>query len=110
MSGNVEAVLGAEEDVRRVPTSKELAPDELEQGSSLWSDAWHRLQRNRLALISLFLFGAICLFCIAGPLVSPWDSETQDLLGGSQAPSAAHWFGTDTLGRDLMVRTMEGGR
>jgi oligopeptide transport system permease protein len=31
-------------------------------------------------------------------------------MRGSQGPSAAHWFGTDTLGRDLMVRTMEGGR
>ena len=110
MSGNVEAVLGAEEDVRRIPAAKELSLEDLEQGSSLWSDAWHRLQRNRLALISLFLFIAICLFCIVGPLLSPWDSETQDLLGGAQGPSAEHWFGTDTLGRDLMVRTMEGGR
>ncbi len=110
MSGNVEAVLGAEEDVAHVPTAKELALENVEQGSSLWSDAWHRLRRNRLALISLFLFIAICLFCIVGPLLSPWDSEAQDLLGGAQAPSAEHWFGTDPLGRDLMVRTMEGGR
>ena len=72
MSGNVEAVLGAEEDVRRVPTAKELALEDLEQGSSLWSDAWHRLQRNRLALISLFLFLAICLFCISALSLRVW--------------------------------------
>lgn len=105
MSGNVEAVIGADQDVRRAPDMAEP-----EKGSSLWSDAWHRLQRNRLALASLFIFIAICLFCILGPFLSKWDSETQDLLSGATGPSAQHWFGTDTLGRDLMVRTMEGGR
>jgi oligopeptide transport system permease protein len=105
MSRMVEAVLGAEEDVRREPTMAEV-----EEGSSLWRDAWHRLRRNRLALFSLFTFLAICLFCIFGPMFSSWDSETQDLLAGAEGPSSRHWFGTDTLGRDLMVRTMEGGR
>ena len=105
MTRMVEAVLGAEEDVRRVPDMEEF-----EKGSSLWRDAWHRLKRNRLAMISLFIFIAIALFCVVGPFLSPWDSEQQDLLSGAGGPSAAHWFGTDTLGRDLMVRTMEGGR
>ncbi len=105
MTRSVEAVLGAEEDVRKVPDAQEF-----EKGSSLWQDAWHRLQRNRLALVSLFLFALICLFCIVGPFLSPWEGEEQDLLTGAQGPSAEHWFGTDTLGRDLMVRTMEGGR
>ena len=105
MTRMVEAVLGAEEDVRRVPDMEEF-----EKGSSLWRDAWHRLKRNRLAMISLFIFIAIAVFCVVGPFLSPWDSEQQDLLRGAGGPSAAHWFGTDTLGRDLMVRTMEGGR
>jgi oligopeptide transport system permease protein len=105
MSRMVEAVLGAEEDVRREPTMAEI-----EEGSSLWRDAWHRLRRNRLALFSLFTFLAICLFCIVGPMLSSWDSQAQDLLAGAEGPSSRHWFGTDTLGRDLMVRTMEGGR
>ena len=105
MTRMVEAVLGAEEDVRRVPDMEEF-----EKGSSLWRDAWNRLKRNRLAMISLVIFIAIALFCIVGPFLSSWDSEHQDLLRGAGGPSAAHWFGTDTLGRDLMVRTMEGGR
>jgi oligopeptide transport system permease protein len=105
MSRAVEAVLGAEEDVRREPQ-----PIEIEEGASLWRDAWYRLRRNRLALFSLFTFTAIVLFCVVGPFLSPWDSQQQDLMRGAQGPSAAHWFGTDTLGRDLMVRTMEGGR
>ncbi len=87
-----------------------IAPEQLEQGSSLWSDAWARLRKNRLALGSLFVFILICLFCVVGPWLSPYDSQAQDLFGGAEAPSADHWFGTDTLGRDLMVRVMEGGR
>jgi oligopeptide transport system permease protein len=83
---------------------------QLEQGSSLWSDAWTRLSKNRLALGSLVVFILICLFCVVGPWFSPYDSQVQDLLTGAQPPSAEHWFGTDTLGRDLMVRVMEGGR
>ncbi|HXH53605.1 MAG TPA: ABC transporter permease subunit [Sphingomicrobium sp.] len=105
MTRSAEAVLGAEEDVRRPPDTVEI-----EQGASLWRDAWYRLRRNRLALISLFIFTAIVLFCVVGPFLSPWDSEEQDLLRGASGPSSVHWFGTDTLGRDLMVRTMEGGR
>lgn len=105
MSSSVEAVLGADEDVGREP-----ATPEIERGASLWRDAWHRLGKNKLALISLFVFIAIALFCVVGPFLSPWDSQQQDLMIGAQGPSATHWFGTDTLGRDLMVRVMEGGR
>ena len=105
MTRSAEAVMGAEEDVRREPGTLEI-----EKGASLWRDAWHRLGKNKLALISLFIFIAIALFCVVGPFLSPWDSREQDLLMGAEGPSAAHWFGTDTLGRDLMVRVMEGGR
>ena len=94
-----------------LPTSvAPITPEQLEQGSSLWSDAWARLRKNKLALGSLFVFFLICLFCIVGPWFSSYDSQAQDLFGGAEGPSAEHWFGTDTLGRDLMVRVMEGGR
>ncbi|MEP5937484.1 MAG: ABC transporter permease [Erythrobacter sp.] len=84
--------------------------EELEEGSSLWKDAWARLRKNKLALTSLFIFVAIVLFCVVGPWLSPHDSQSQDLFVGAEGPSAKHWFGTDTLGRDLLVRVMEGGR
>jgi peptide/nickel transport system permease protein len=38
------------------------------------------------------------------------DSDTQDLLARMQPPSASHWLGTDDLGRDLLLRLLEGGR
>ena len=79
-------VAGAEERIASQPTVEEL-----EKGSSLWVDAWHRLQRNRLAVVSFFLFIAIVLFCVIGPFFSPHDGQAQDLLKGATGPSAEHW-------------------
>jgi len=103
------AVLG-NEPAPQAFSAADITVEELEAGSSLWSDAWQRLRKNRLAIISLVIFVAVCLFCVIGPFLSPYNAESQDLLAGATAPSAAHPFGTDPLGRDLMVRVMEGGR
>jgi len=91
-------------------SASEIAEDELVQGSSLWKDAWSRLKKNKLAVASLVIFLVIVAACLIGPLLVPYDSQEQDLFLGATAPSAQHWFGTDTLGRDLLVRTLEGGR
>jgi len=84
-------------------------PVEIERGHSLWSDAWHRLQRNRLALAGGMLLVVLLLACAAGPLFSQ-SYEEQNLDLGAAPPSASHWLGTDTLGRDLFARTLYGGR
>ena len=78
MTRSAEAVLGAEEDVRRPPDTVEI-----EQGASLWRDAWYRLRRNRLALISLFIFTAIVLFCVVvmSLIFEPWiEGDVGDVL------------------------------
>lgn len=87
-----------------------ITEEELVEGSSLWKDAWARLRKNKVAVGSLFAFAFIFLFCFVGPFLSPYDANAQDLFAGAEGPSVEHWFGTDTLGRDLMVRVMEGGR
>ncbi|MDR7103100.1 ABC transporter permease subunit [Croceicoccus sp. BE223] len=104
------AVLASEPAPRPRRSASEIAEEELVQGSSLWKDAWSRLRKNRLAVASLVIFVLIALACIVGPWISSYDSQAQDLFLGATAPSAEHWFGTDTLGRDLLVRTLEGGR
>jgi len=79
--------------------------------ASLWSDAWKRLRRNRMAVLSgLFL---VWIGITSG--FAPWlpgmkDPTVQDLKLGATAPSAAHWFGTDELGRDTFARVVYGGR
>ena len=82
---------------------------EAERGHSLWSDAWHRLRRNRLAFVGGIVIVVLSLACAAGPLFSQ-SYEEQNLDLGAVAPSWQHWLGTDTLGRDLLARTLYGGR
>jgi len=82
----------------------------IEKGSSLWHDAWLRLRKNKLAVFGLISLGVIAVGCFVGPLLSPYGYEEQNLDLGASAPGAAHWLGTDTLGRDLLVRLLYGGR
>ena len=74
------------------------------------SGAWTRLRRHRLAVVALALFAAIAVACYLGPLLSGHDATAIDTRLGATPPSWAHWFGTDTLGRDMLVRTLIGGR
>jgi oligopeptide transport system permease protein len=72
-------------------------------------EAWRRFRRHRLAYACLWVFGFICAFCYLGPILAA-DPAAIDVRLGATAPSLAHWFGTDALGRDLLARTMDGGR
>ena len=81
------------------------------EGASLWTDAWRRLAQNRMAVISTAIFGLIILTCLFGPLLfGQHDGAENNLANNFQKPSSEHWFGTDDLGRDIFVRTLEGGR
>ena len=77
---------------------------------SLGRDAWERLCSNHMARIGGGLFIGIALLCLIGPFFVPHSHETTQLAYGAQAPSWTHWFGTDELGRDILVRTLIGGR
>jgi len=88
----------------------ELRTEELEAGTSLWRDAWRRLTKNRLAVFGAGMLVLLTLACVFGPLFSSYRYDAQDLMLGASAPSSAHWLGTDTLGRDLFVRLLVGGR
>ena len=87
------------------------------EGTSLGTDAWIRLKKNRMAVFSLYYLIAIVVICIAGPSVYEFftgiSHETANPAMGANGPfagGAVHPFGTDELGRDILVRTMEGGR
>lgn len=77
---------------------------------SLWGDAWRRLRRNYLALFGLGVMLFFLTISFVGPLLSPYDYTQTDLSAAKQGPSLAHWFGTDTLGRDVLTRVLYGGR
>jgi oligopeptide transport system permease protein len=82
------------------------------RGRSAWADAWAKLKRNRAAMVGGIVILAMAALVIVGPLLSRYAFDATDFANTSIGPSAStgHWFGTDTLGRDLFVRTLYGGR
>jgi peptide/nickel transport system permease protein len=62
------------------------------------------------AVRALALLGLTAVVAVLAPLVAPFDPDAVDLLLRRQAPSLAHWFGTDDLGRDVLTRVMHGAR
>ena len=66
---------------------------------SPWRQAWQALRRNRLAMLCLLLLVVMALWCILGPLWSPWKDDATDALMINRPPGAEHWLGTDFLGR-----------
>lgn len=63
-----------------------------------------------LARACCCLLVAIALAALIGPWLSPWELDAVDWDAIDTAPSAAHWFGTDGVGRDLLARTLGGAR
>jgi oligopeptide transport system permease protein len=84
--------------------------DSIESGTSLWEDAWNRLQQNKLAMFGLYVVSFMIIIALITPWVAPYSYFEQDLDMGATPPSPAHWLGTDTLGRDLLTRVMYGSR
>jgi len=82
------------------------------KGRSLWSDAWRKLRRNRAAVTAAAIITVMLVLVLTGPLFAEYAYDFTDWANVSSSPSldTGHLFGTDTLGRDLFVRTLYGGR
>ncbi|GAB7219636.1 oligopeptide ABC transporter permease OppC [Vibrio comitans] len=80
------------------------------EGRSLWQDARVRFMRNKAAMVSLVILVLITLSVIFLPMMAEFAYDDTDWYALHSAPSATHIFGTDSLGRDLYVRTLIGGR
>jgi oligopeptide transport system permease protein len=83
-----------------------------DRGRSLWSDARRRLLANRAAVTAGGILLTLAVLVIVGPWLSPYTYDQTDWGMISIPPDLAsgHLFGTDSLGRDLFVRTLQGGR
>jgi oligopeptide transport system permease protein len=101
-SGHVQMTMGAD------AASAGKAP----AGRSLWDDAWRRLRHNRAAMTSGAILGLIVLAAVIVPWISPYNYYTPQwaLLDLPPTLHGGHIFGTDDLGRDLLVRVMWGCR
>jgi oligopeptide transport system permease protein len=82
------------------------------RGRTLWADAWAALKRNRAAVAGACIITVLAVLVIVGPWFCTYAYDFIDFAHSSSGPSLAtkHLFGTDTLGRDLLVRTLYGGR
>lgn len=82
------------------------------KGRSLWQDAWRRFYKNKAAIASLVILFLVTLFVIFVPMIAPFGYAETDwgYMQGAPSFENKHYFGTDSLGRDLLVRTAIGGR
>lgn len=77
---------------------------------SQWVAVWKRLKRNKAAMIGLGILVILIFTAIFANIIARYGYDDQALENRLQAPSAAHWFGTDNFGRDIFSRIVFGSR
>lgn len=90
------------------PATKEERADfiKMQKSMSYWQDAWRRLKKNKIAMVSLCVLIILVVFAFLGPLLREYSYEQQIRGSENLQPSWQFPFGTDSLGRDLLVRIM----
>ncbi|MCI6886501.1 MAG: ABC transporter permease [Lachnospiraceae bacterium] len=96
--------------LREAVQEQEFSEDQIRE-SDTWLDQVKTLVRqNKLAVFSAILIVLIIMAAVFAPVVAPYDHLKQSLTDRLQHPSAAHWLGTDELGRDVLSRIIFGAR
>lgn len=80
------------------------------RGQSEWRRAWRRFVRFKPAIAGLVMIGFIALLAILSPLFAPYDPYAIETSTRGAAPSLAHPFGIDEVGRDMLSRVIYGSR
>ena len=75
-----------------------------------WHQAWRRLRRRRSAMLALAVVAIFVALAVLAPWLSPQDPIATSWSAIRKPPSAAHWFGTDEIGRDVLSRVVWGSR
>lgn len=77
---------------------------------TLRSRTWSRFRRHKLALFGLFVLTMLVLIALLAPVITRHDPLRADIRNRKAPPSAEHWLGTDTAGRDIWARLAYAGR
>ena len=108
---------GAFSDALKASREKADAEEAAAPARTLWSDAWKRLKKNKLAVIGAVWIIFVVLVALTADLWapqllgSPTDIDTTTVAQSSKLPpSLEHPFGTDATGRDQLVRVIYGSR
>ncbi len=91
-----------------LPASRTSAP--ADAGESPAARALRRLFRRKGAVVGLVVLALFIAAAVLAPLIAPYDPNAQTWTAVRRAPSAAHWFGTDDVGRDVLTRVIYGAR
>ena len=98
------------EPTERLPDAAETMPVSTRIRTP-WTDACTRFRRNPVGMASAVLVAALFLLAVFGPYITPFDPENHfDYDHLNEGPSAAYWFGVDSLGRDVFSRILAGTR
>ena len=92
------------ETVSTIPAAAAPAPKP--HSNSLFSHARYVVAENPITGLSFGLFLLIALAALIGPYIVPYDPLASETTATLAAPSLAHWFGTDQLGRDIFSRVV----
>jgi oligopeptide transport system permease protein len=98
------------EDFVHLPEGENKADAIVRPSVSYWKDVLRRIRSDKVAMVSAVILGIIVVIAVFAPILCPYGYETTDLLNTNLSPSAQHWFGTDSLGRDQWARVWVGAR
>ena len=87
-----------------------LLGSRVERAESPIARAVRRLLKRKGAVLGLVVIALFVLLALAAPLIAPYDPTAQSWTSVRKAPSLAHWFGTDDVGRDVLSRVVWGTR
>jgi peptide/nickel transport system permease protein len=74
------------------------------------AEVWRRLKRNKAAIVGGVIVFLFVLVALLAPILAPYPPNEGDLALRLKPPSAAHWLGTDALGRDILSRVIYGAQ
>ena len=96
--------------MRHTPIADPAVPVVTSAGARGWRGALRQLTTDRMGRVGLIMVAGVVLVAVLGPLLAPYDrtAVAGSRTGILQAPGAAHWLGTDELGRDVFRQVLAG--
>ena len=93
-----------------IATSETATVGAVSNEASPWMRAWRRLRRRRGAMLGLAVVLGFAVLAVFAPWIAPQDPLATSWSAIRKAPSAAHWLGTDEIGRDVLSRVIWGSQ
>ena len=93
-----------------IATSETITVAAVSNEASPWMRAWLRLRRRRGAMLGLAVVLGFAVLAVFAPWIAPQDPLATSWSAIRKAPSAAHWLGTDEIGRDVLSRVIWGSQ